>query len=467
MTKHRFKTSPFWAIAVAAALGMGLSACGGGSSNDGLSAAEEDALRQQVADAEAAKDQAEADKNKAEADKKALEDANTTAMNAANRAAMVAKGKALYSKLTYTSDGAFVSGNLNITPGEDDSLTGLKKQDTAVAALGGWMGAHYMKALPKPSTVTAEARVYSNPSAAKSVSALDDEKGLDAQTGLTRGTDQGQRNTYTVAADSYKQVMLNGLASSGTTTYEDEDEVKGSFAGATGTYMCGANCTAAPVNTGGVTFAGTWTFVPDPGATVKDPDTTYLYFGWWVRQNKDGPTAASAFYGQQPIAAATGALATSDGGSLSGTAEYMGKAAGKFAINYGDTANAGHFTADAMLNAKFGTGATDGLSGTIDNFRLNDGSDNPGWSISLKRADWEGDSATDMYRKMGTSGSPATEWSIGSNDPVPGQMGQWEAQMFDETGKDNNDSPTTVVGKFEAGFGGTHKMVGAFGASQQ
>ena len=34
MTKHRLKTSPFWAIAVVAALGMGLSACGGGGSDD-------------------------------------------------------------------------------------------------------------------------------------------------------------------------------------------------------------------------------------------------------------------------------------------------------------------------------------------------------------------------------------------------------------------------------------------------
>ena len=34
MTKHRLKTSPFWAIAVVAALGMGLSACGSSSSDD-------------------------------------------------------------------------------------------------------------------------------------------------------------------------------------------------------------------------------------------------------------------------------------------------------------------------------------------------------------------------------------------------------------------------------------------------
>ncbi len=37
MTKHRLKTSPFWALATVAALGMGLSACGGGGDSDDMS----------------------------------------------------------------------------------------------------------------------------------------------------------------------------------------------------------------------------------------------------------------------------------------------------------------------------------------------------------------------------------------------------------------------------------------------
>ena len=483
MTKHRFKTSPFWAIAVAAALGMGLSACGGGSSNDGLSAAEEDALRQQVADAEAAKDQAEADKNKAEADKKALEDANTTAMNAADRAAMVAKGKALYSKLMYdfmtdgnTADGASAAinaGKVEITGNAAYMVSGLAKTDATVATMGDWMGAHYMKSTGTGANkVTTEARVYSNPRTATSVSAHD-AKGLGSDAnGLDRAAG---KNTYAPSgAWMASRVMLDGLASSGTTTYEDEDEVKGSYAGATGTYMCGAEeCTAAPATGGGVTLGdgsddGGWTFEPDAGAMVKVPDRTYLYFGWWVRQNNDGPTHASAFYSSMGDNQ-HGEGNEANGSALTGTAKYMGVAAGKFAINYGDTANGGHFTADAMLNAKFGeTGAddptTNGLTGTINNFRLNDGSDNPGWSVSLKRATW--DTAGSKYMSNGATATQGTEWSISGNDPAPGQAGNWEAQLFDEDGKDDNNSPTTVVGKFEAGFGGTHKMVGAFGATQ-
>ena len=477
MTKHRFKTSPFWAIAVAAALGMGLSACGGGSSNDGLSAAQEAALQQQLADAEAAKDKAEADKAQAEADKKALEDANTNAMNATNRAAMVAKGKALYKALdgVASSKGMLAGGMLDVTvqgmDGDDlvtqpTNLADLKKQDAMVATMGDWMGAHYMKAEAKPSTVTTEARVYSNPGAATSVSAHD-AKGL-VDNGLTRQT-TGNMNAYSASnwSTNAKRVMLDGLASAGTTEYEDKDEVKGSYAGATGTYICGADdCTAMPASGGGVTLEGTaWTFLPDPGAMVKVSASDYLYFGWWVRQDKDGPTHASAFYnamGYDDTTISTDATGLRNGFALTGTAKYMGVAAGKFAINYGDTANGGHFTADAMLNAKFGDTAmaTNGLSGTINNFRLNDGSDNPGWSVSLKRAVWN----TDKYEN---TGAPAgTEWSIGGNDPAPGQAGNWEAQLFDENGKDDNNSPTTVVGKFKAGFGSTHMMVGAFGASQ-
>ena len=73
MTKHRLKTSPFWAIAVVAALGMGLSACGGGS--DGLSAAQQQAV-DDAAKIQADKDAAQAAYDKA---KMAIAEADTAA----------------------------------------------------------------------------------------------------------------------------------------------------------------------------------------------------------------------------------------------------------------------------------------------------------------------------------------------------------------------------------------------------
>ena len=91
---------------------------------------------------------------------------------------------------------------------------------------------------------------------------------------------------------------------------------------------------------------------------VHDPDNEYLYYGWWVSKDKDGkPTAASAFVGVvEPNA---GDLDNSgDLTALTGSATYAGHAAGKFAMSNAldGTGNGGHFTADAELNATFGTG---------------------------------------------------------------------------------------------------------------
>ena len=141
-------------------------------------------------------------------------------------------------------------------------------------------------------------------------------------------------------------------------------------------------------------LAGTWHFKPDAGAMATTPDAQYLYYGWWVsKDDEGGPTAASAFTGR--VGAESGdsndgldpALA---GTAITGSATYAGNAAGKFAMSNPLTAtgDGGHFTADAMLSATFGSGATAGMTGTIDNFRLNDGSDDPGWSVSLHRAGW-------------------------------------------------------------------------------
>ena len=85
---------------------------------------------------------------------------------------------------------------------------------------------------------------------------------------------------------------------------------------------------------------------------------------------------------------------------LTGTATYTGAAAGKFAISDPIFAisdptvddNSGHFTADATLTAKFGASAdaksANGLTGTIDNFVLNDADEVTPWSVTLLRRGW-------------------------------------------------------------------------------
>ncbi len=404
--------------------------------------------------------------------------------------ASLADARALYKALRYASTGTIgTDGKLDIvatgvTP-VPSGLLDLEKQDkmaaTAMAKLGNWNGADYKKVTGTGTAqITAEARVYSNQATATNVAFTSRSAGHELE--LATGDDV-TGDVYTVPDAPQSKAMLDSLETAGLKTLTDAEKVsglKGSFAGASGTYKCtGETCTAAPVTTGGVDFSTGWTFTPDTGAMVAVEDDDYLRFGWWVRKDRDGATHASAFYGRQGDPHEDGNTGgQSDGSMLPGSAKYNGKAVGKFAIRHGDTANAGHFTADAEIIAKFGsttaaTTTTNGLTGTIDKFQLNDGTD-PGWSVSLKRAGWNGTDnkyelsvgTTAARENLATKASgTAVEWSI-DDSAAPAQTGQWEAQLFDEKADDGTNAPTTVVGKFEAGFGDTHKMVGAFGATQ-
>ena len=502
MSRYRKLTT----ICCAAVFALGLAACGGGSSGptaDQQAAIDEaETLRMQIA-ALAEKLGVEpenvgdgVDALRAEVDR--LQGIETNQMEAnkeAARKAMAAKGKALYGKLNPRSTIAVTDGKINITAqnaaGTDlgtqpTGLTGLAKQDTAVAALGNWKGADYMKSTGTGAAkITATARVYSNPGAAKSVlfEHRSNPSGLNepASGSKAYGATGGSGGIELSAAAAAEYIASPSFPAAGVTTYpEGKREFGGTYRGASGTYNCtGDTCTATPATGGGFTLAGNWTFTPGSGATVQMADTKYLQFGWWLREAATGPTHASAFY--RMVAPTGDAALTGVGGALTGTVKYAGKAAGKFAINnpLGNDSDAGHFTANAMLTAKFGATTdanTNGLTGMIDGFRLNDGSSDPGWSLSLKRARWDGTnnlyslgvnpaSATDTPDDGLISGT-AVEWSIGGT-AAPGQTGSWRAQLFDDNANDGSTAPTVAGGTFEAGFGGTHKIVGAFGAEKQ
>ena len=109
---------------------------------------------------------------------------------------------------------------------------------------------------------------------------------------------------------------------------------RGTYDGAPGEYRCTGTCTSTNDGEGSPSvLGGTWHFKPDAGAMVSQPDAEYLYFGWWVSKDKDGnPTAASAFAGVvEPSENDLDRGAA--GGSLTGSATYAGKAAGKFAMS--------------------------------------------------------------------------------------------------------------------------------------
>ena len=250
--------------------------------------------------------------------------------------------------------------------------------------------------------------------------------------------------------------------------------------GAPGRYRCtGATCSSTNDGEGSPTvLEGTWRFFPNEGAMVSTPDAAYLYYGWWVSKDKDGmPTAASAFASHVGSLAATtghriaaGWADEATAEAITGSATYTGNAVGKFAMhNLAEgTGNSGHFTADAEINIKFGdisntdpaSGVTDaGVTGTIDNFRLNDGSEDPNWSVTLNRSSaWAPDG------EITGPVSDATVWSINGNKAAA--SGSWSGTAYDETPDDGSNLPTAVTGTFYSEFGSSHRMVGAFGVEK-
>ena len=224
-------------------------------------------------------------------------------------------------------------------------------------------------------------------------------------------------------------------------------------------------------------WLGTWSFKPDAGAMVSRPDTDYLYFGWWVRMDKGGgPTAASAFTGEvgnvDDDPSTVEEEITVSGGTLTGSATYVGHAAGQFALNnpIDGTGDGGHFTADATLNARFGTEtekvSEPGMTGVIDNFMAN-GKSVP-WSVELKLGGW---GVGGVINAPAGDYAPGTVWSVDGNKAPA--SGTWSGQMYDETpgpapDGDGNNVPTTVIGTFYSEFNDNNgRMAGAFGANRQ
>ncbi len=251
-------------------------------------------------------------------------------------------------------------------------------------------------------------------------------------------------------------IDADSFPTSGPTTFDGAQDFRGTYDGAAGSYECQANCTAT-YTTGGIDLGAGWSFVHDSGAMTSTADADYTYFGWWLRSDGDGmPTLASAFHNRRGAD-----LRADPGGSIQGAATYAGKAAGQYALSnlLDGTGEAGHFTADATLNARFGTDAdlNPGVTGTIDNF-MADGESKP-WSVALRRGAFGGNGAIDAPAGGGTV------WSI--NGTAAPRSGTWNGQMYKATADPANTTPEVVTGAFASEFQGVGRMVGAFGATKQ
>ena len=448
--------------------------------------------------------------------------------------AMTALGKAMYAALAGTGGNTNALANLSsatatlgtagltINAAENaGSLTGaiasvtLKAGDSA-GSLGGWKGMDYaLTTGTGNSKITNEARVYTNQGAPKTqpfsgtggkYALRSSQTGDDAvQNGYLANADNSGALDVSATPTDRAKVMSPTFNHSGTVQHPVPDRanavyVRGTYDGAAGEFRCTAACSVTNNGSGAPSaMGGTWWFKPDTGAMVSTPDGHYLYFGWWVSKDKDGnPTAASAFarrFGTEPgnstdglDPAWSGSYETTAGSeTITGEATYVGHAAGKYAINnvLQGTGHGGHFTADAELQAKF-SGTNPGVTGTIDNFRLNDGNEDPGWSVSLNNnnlvsntvdadgaANWGSNGAIESaenYSATPVDDSLTTVWSI--NDNAAPASGTWSGTMYDEMpgnppGGDGSNIPTTVTGTFYSEFSTIGRMVGAFGADKQ
>ena len=426
----------------------------------------------------------------------AAKTARMAAMDAADEAmakAMAETGKLLHAALGGPQAGGNALANNEVAPtlaaagltinaatgagalpdsgdGSDPAAVTLEAGDSA-GSLNGWAGTDYAhSAGTGDAKVTNEARIYTN-QGAPTRKAFTTVHTLD-------GTPVDGTNT-TLSVDStaeYALVMAAAFTHSGTQNHPIPAntialKVRGTYDGAPGEYSCTGTCTSTNDGSGSPSaLGGTWTFKPDSGAMVSQPDAHYLYYGWWVSKDSDGePTAASAFagrFGTDPGDSTDGLdVVDLTAAELTGSATYSGHAAGKFAMSnpLDGTGNGGHFTADANLEASFNGETNPGVTGTIDNFRLNDGSEDPGWSVSLARG------------ALGATGitAPAadpTVWSINGNKAPA--SGTWSGTMYDEMpgnapDGDGSNIPTTVTGTFYSEFSTIGRMVGAFGADKE
>ena len=413
--------------------------------------------------------------------------AKRNAADDAAEKASAADGKALHKALTanpldFLDDDGAVSlgaGGLVVKPnGTADDTDGLAsvtlKAGASAGSLGDWSGMNYAH-MDTGTKVANSAVVYTNQGAA-TTKTFASEYGA-GKPSADDGTYDADTRVLTLNAgglSANEKKMASMFATAGTKTHTanvaggSEVSFSGSYDGAQGTYSCviaaGTPCTSSH-GAAGITLAGPWKFSHASGAMVSRPDGNYLYFGWWLRKDDDGvPTHASAFASAMGTAG-DATETTINLNTIQGPATYTGKAAGKFAMSnpLEATGSAGHFTANAVLTAKFGSEDDAGMTGTINGFMAN-GSSMP-WSVELQRAAW-GDagvfaSVPDDAGTADVDETTGTVWSINGN-PAP-MSGTWSGQAYDDP-EDDTNVPSAVTGTFQSEFGSIGRMVGAFGA---
>ena len=244
----------------------------------------------------------------------------------------------------------------------------------------------------------------------------------------------------------------------------------GYFDGVPGQFACQATatCTLMTDSEGELQVpaeAEDWRFTPDAQntATVKDPDSAYAHFGWWLNKPEDNtePHMVSVFAG------GTAEHAAMIDTAIEGNAKYAGSAAGKYATKtftagVQTDAAVGHFTANTTLTARFGDTADDvgTIDGSVTGFELDDGS-SPAWKVILEEADISG-TTFDGFTEVDFGGG-----ATASGDPANmGGAGTWQGSFYGAANDANDAAPSTVAGTFDAVVPNA-SVIGAFGATKQ
>ena len=253
--------------------------------------------------------------------------------------------------------------------------------------------------------------------------------------------------------DGENKNFPNNFENDDTSEGPDIVRISGTFRGASGHFQCATQpCTIGRRGDRYDLVAGTWTFHATDAARILVDDRSYVYFGWWKREQKsDESLTFQTFYDVTDAnSATTGAGANFN--LLGGGAIYRGTAIGQYAIYQplGAQSDSGSFTASAELSADF---ANDLLSGNVTGF-----SNDPDWSLTLNAQSMAG----------GNVSGGAVDWTIAGNPSR--RQGTWEAEFFSESAY-VGQVPDAVIGGFTAIYDGdtnvdedVGRIVGVFGA---
>ena len=270
-------------------------------------------------------------------------------------------------------------------------------------------------------------------------------------------------NSVLTTDDNRPRIVSSEFTSrSGTTDHTELDaftagrvQYSGTYAGVSGHYVCSTGCTVTVNGDGEIVALTGWTFqatAKEADIKVAMDDADYLYFGWWKQTTTSTGVIpmAGVFVGEKGSAFDAPIENGVSNVNLAASATYTGDAVGLYSWDdkVRETAHAGNFTAKAVLEADFDD---DKITGTINGFRLNGGTTDPGWSVSLHFNDDDDDDP-----------EPVTTWKSGSVEDK--ETGVWAYSMYDEKA-DASNTPTTVIGQFRSQFHDTGNMVGAFGAT--